>query len=177
MQQSQWNCLFFYHYLIWVNAWLLTILTLFNSERIQKSSSFSDQNSWRILMASANAYNHHMTTYMGIYLNEVSFWSNAFILRIQEDAQKLELWERTRVFHSRVKRSIIKTEWNCIVHLDYLFIILSTFSSIFFFVKVHIFWEGYKILQKINRRFVLCSNGQIYDEDFTKMLWPSQNGI
>ena len=57
-------------------------------------------------MASANAYNRHMTTYMGIYLNEVSFWSNAFILRIQEDAQKLELWERTRVFYSRIKRSI-----------------------------------------------------------------------
>ena len=37
-------------------------------------------------MASANAYKHHMTTYMDIYLNEVSFWSNAFILRIQEDA-------------------------------------------------------------------------------------------
>ena len=38
-------------------------------------------------MASANAYKHHMTIYIGIvYLNEVSFWSNAFILRIQEDA-------------------------------------------------------------------------------------------
>ena len=37
-------------------------------------------------MASVNAYKRHMTTYIGIYLNEVSFWSNAFILRIQEDA-------------------------------------------------------------------------------------------
>ena len=158
MKCNKMKLFFFYDPRIWVNACLLTILTLLNSERIQKSSSFSDQDSWRILMASANAYNHHMTTYMGIYLNEVSFWSNAFILRIQEDAQKLELWERTRVFHSRVKRSIIKTEWNCIVHLDYLCIILSTFSTIFFF-KVHIFWEGHKILRNCPLTFdcMYCS--------------------
>ena len=26
--------------------------------------------------------------------------------------------------------------------------------------KVHIFWEGHKILRNLRRRFVLCSNGQ-----------------
>ena len=36
------------------------------------------------------------------------------------------------------------------------------------FSKVHIFWEGYKILQNLHRRFVLCSNGQIYGGDFAK---------
>ena len=28
--------------------------------------------------------------------------------------------------------------------------------------KVHIFWEGHKILRHLHRRFVLCSNDQIY---------------
>ena len=41
--------------------------------------------------------------------------------------------------------------------------------------KVHIFWEGHKFLQNLHRRFVLCSNGQIYGGDFRKILWPSQN--
>ena len=34
--------------------------------------------------------------------------------------------------------------------------------------KVHKFWEGHNILQKLNCRFVLCSNGQIYGGDFAK---------
>ena len=34
--------------------------------------------------------------------------------------------------------------------------------------KVHIFWEGHKILRNLHRRFVLCSNGQIYGGDFAK---------
>ena len=36
------------------------------------------------------------------------------------------------------------------------------------FSKVHIFWEGHKILRNLHRRFVLCSNGQIYGGDFAK---------
>ena len=32
--------------------------------------------------------------------------------------------------------------------------------------KVHIFWELHKFLRNIHRRFVLCSNGQIYVGDF-----------
>ena len=34
--------------------------------------------------------------------------------------------------------------------------------------KVHIFWEGHNILRNLHRRFVLCSNGQIYSGDFAK---------
>ena len=34
--------------------------------------------------------------------------------------------------------------------------------------KVHIFWEGHKILRNLHRRFVLFSNGQMYDGDFAK---------
>ena len=32
----------------------------------------------------------------------------------------------------------------------------------------HIFWEGQKILRNLHRRFVPCSNGQIYSGDFAK---------
>ena len=35
-------------------------------------------------------------------------------------------------------------------------------------VKVHIFWEGHKMLQNLSRRFVLCSASQIYGGDFEK---------
>ena len=35
-------------------------------------------------------------------------------------------------------------------------------------VKAHIFWEGHKIFRNLHRRFVLYSNGQIYDGDFAK---------
>ena len=34
--------------------------------------------------------------------------------------------------------------------------------------KVHIFWEGHKFLRNFHRRFVLCSNSQIYGGDFLK---------
>ena len=37
-----------------------------------------------------------------------------------------------------------------------------------FHSKVHAFWEGHKFLRNLHRRFVLCSNGQIYDGDFAK---------
>ena len=37
-----------------------------------------------------------------------------------------------------------------------------------FLVKVHIFWEGNKILRNLHRRFVLCSASQIYSGDFAK---------
>ena len=36
------------------------------------------------------------------------------------------------------------------------------------FYKVHIFWEGHKILRNLHRRFVLCSASQIYGGDFAK---------
>ena len=35
-------------------------------------------------------------------------------------------------------------------------------------MKVHIFWEVHKILQNLHLRFILCSTGQIYGEDFAK---------
>ena len=34
--------------------------------------------------------------------------------------------------------------------------------------KAYIFLEGHTILQNLHRRFILCSNGQIYDGDFAK---------
>ena len=34
--------------------------------------------------------------------------------------------------------------------------------------KVHIVWEGHKILQNLHRRFVLCSSGPIYGGGFAK---------
>ena len=36
--------------------------------------------------------------------------------------------------------------------------------------KVHILWEGHKILWNIHCRFVLCSASQIYGGDFTKFI-------
>ena len=36
------------------------------------------------------------------------------------------------------------------------------------FIKVHIFWDGHKFLQNLHRRFVLCSNGQIYSREYAK---------
>ena len=34
--------------------------------------------------------------------------------------------------------------------------------------KVHIFWEGYKILQNLHQLFVLCTACQMNGGDFTK---------
>ena len=34
--------------------------------------------------------------------------------------------------------------------------------------KVHILWEGHKILRNLHRRFVLCSASQSYGGDFAK---------
>ena len=35
-------------------------------------------------------------------------------------------------------------------------------------IKVHIFWEGLKVLRNLHHKFVLCSNGQIYGGYFVK---------
>ena len=44
-----------------------------------------------------------------------------------------------------------------------------TLTKYFFdFLKVHIFWEGHKILQNLHLTFVPCSNGQINGGDFAK---------
>ena len=43
------------------------------------------------------------------------------------------------------------------------------------FIKVHIFWDGHKILRNLHRRFDCYYMGQIYGGDFAKNLWPSQN--
>ena len=50
------------------------------------------------------------------------------------------------------------------------------YVSNFFGVKVHIFWEGHKILRNLHLTFVLCSASQKYVRwRFPKILWPSQN--
>ena len=36
------------------------------------------------------------------------------------------------------------------------------------YVKVHIFWEGHKILRNLHQFFVLCTASQIIGEDFAK---------
>ena len=41
-------------------------------------------------------------------------------------------------------------------------------KSIFFLCKVHIFWEGHKILRNLYQLFVLCTASQIIGGDFTK---------
>ena len=40
--------------------------------------------------------------------------------------------------------------------------------NIFLSYKVHIFWEGHKILRNLHRRLVLCSASQFYGGDFAK---------
>ena len=42
-------------------------------------------------------------------------------------------------------------------------------------MKVHISWEGYKILQNLHLTFVLCSASQKVRWRFLKILWPFQN--
>ena len=41
-------------------------------------------------------------------------------------------------------------------------------TYVMFVIKVHIFREGHNFLRNLHRRFVLCSNGQIYVGDFAK---------
>ena len=41
--------------------------------------------------------------------------------------------------------------------------------------KVHIFWEGHKILRNLPRKFDWHYIGQIYGGDFAKNVWPPQN--
>ena len=41
--------------------------------------------------------------------------------------------------------------------------------------KVHIFWEGHKILQNLHLTFDYSTYSQKLGEDFAKFLWPSQN--
>ena len=49
--------------------------------------------------------------------------------------------------------------------------ILTQTTQIF---KVHIFWEGHKILHNLHLRFDHYYIEQIYSGDFTNFLWPSQ---
>ena len=54
-------------------------------------------------------------------------------------------------------------KWVTICILNSLFMYI-----VFFCNKVHIFWEGHNVLQNLHRRFVLCSDSQIYGGDFAK---------
>ena len=42
-------------------------------------------------------------------------------------------------------------------------------------VKVHIFWEGHKILKNLHRRFDRYYIGQIYGGDFAKIVAFSED--
>ena len=44
----------------------------------------------------------------------------------------------------------------------------SISATYFIFIKVHIFWEGHKILRNLHRRFDQYYIGQIYSGDFAK---------
>ena len=48
-------------------------------------------------------------------------------------------------------------------------------TYIFFQGKVHIFWEGHKILRNLHLTFDCMYCSQNLGEDFAKILWPSQN--
>ena len=52
--------------------------------------------------------------------------------------------------------------------------LIST-TKCFHFFKVHIFWEGHKILQNLPLTFDCMYCSQKLGEDFRKILWPSQN--
>ena len=56
-----------------------------------------------------------------------------------------------------------KLDENCGIVLEHIFV-----------DKVHMFWEGHKILQYLHRRFVLRSASQIYSGDFVNF-WHVQN--
>ena len=50
------------------------------------------------------------------------------------------------------------------------------------YTKVHMFWEGHKILRNLHLRFVLCSASQIYSGDFSKFcgllsIYKSKNNL
>ena len=64
-------------------------------------------------------------------------------------------------FHDAIPLSITTT-------IFFLTVGQNNFGNIMLFIKVHIFWEGHKILWNLHRRFVLYSNGQIYSGDFAK---------
>ena len=68
---------------------------------------------------------------------------------------------------NRTCKICTRVEWDWLSKID------SFIFEIFFYhygliSKVHIFWEGHKILRNLHRRFVLCSNSQIYGGDFAK---------
>ena len=44
-------------------------------------------------------------------------------------------------------------------------------------LKVHIFWEGYKILRNLHPTFVYSTYRQKYGGDFAKILWLSLNTV
>ena len=52
--------------------------------------------------------------------------------------------------------------------ITYFFLVTHPFNEFFLTIKVHIFWEDHKFLRNLHRKFVLCSNGQIYGRDFAK---------
>ena len=75
------------------------------------------------------------------------------------------------IFFKKYTKSPVRQLFNQMKKVDYVFWRwdenkntrwdLTTF-------KVHIFWEGHKILRNLHRRFVLCSVSQIYGGDFAK---------
>ena len=51
---------------------------------------------------------------------------------------------------------------------DHFFVSRRFFKKIISLCKVHIFWEGHKILRNLHQSFVLCTASQIIGGDFAK---------
>ena len=90
-------------------------------------------------------------------LHKMNGWNLYFVTYFMCNIQKLNL-RRPRTSNITVK------------------FIESPFSFLIkFSLKVHIFWEGHRILWNLHQLFDWQGKGQIIGGDYCKNLWPFQN--
>ena len=96
-----------------------------------------------------------------------------FFVRFKKDSPRFLIFLKWFMVILVVKTSregykislVLSIKWTINYKNNFLLISLSRWKA---FIKVHIFWEGHKILWNLRRRFVLCSASQIYGRDFAK---------
>jgi hypothetical protein len=92
------------------------------------------------------------------------------------DSGNFKKWGNVWYFASKYKRSEIRAMlsfglvmlWTYKVlfgNKQLAILAIYVLARMFSFTFLYKFWEGHKILRNLYRRFVLCSNGQIYGRD------------
>ena len=107
------------------------------------------------------------------YIKNISFWKCAdSILEVQKQVVLHQEWKIHKNAFSIPSKSVILTRpflaFPCCGQVSLLHFTMQGITNFVSKIKVHIFWEGHKILRDLHQSFVVSIASQIICGDFAK---------